>query len=122
MRAVKLFVNGALKQNGDLAQMIWKVPQIIAADFKPHFSVKHMLKDMQIANRMGRHFDLDLTVAGATRDRLIIWPADLPVGSYRLHLTDALSFTEEAPLIVAPPTAFDGDFDRWPGLQRIYRI
>jgi hypothetical protein len=30
-----------------------------------------MLKDMQIANRMGRHFDLDLTVAGATRDRLL---------------------------------------------------
>ncbi|PYK71313.1 MAG: hypothetical protein DME44_08410, partial [Verrucomicrobia bacterium] len=48
-----------------------KVPQIISADFEPHFSVKHMLKDMQIANRMGRHFDLDLTVAGATRDRLL---------------------------------------------------
>jgi hypothetical protein len=48
-----------------------KVPRIISADFDPHFSVKHMLKDMQIANRMGRHFDLDLTVAGATRDRLL---------------------------------------------------
>jgi fumarylpyruvate hydrolase len=28
--AVRLFVNGTLKQNGDLAQMIWKVPQMIA--------------------------------------------------------------------------------------------
>jgi fumarylpyruvate hydrolase len=28
--AVRLFVNGALKQNGDLKQMIWKVPQMIA--------------------------------------------------------------------------------------------
>jgi 3-hydroxyisobutyrate dehydrogenase-like beta-hydroxyacid dehydrogenase len=62
----------ALKQNASNSGTLdLKVPQIIAADFKPHFSVKHMLKDMQIANRMGRHFDLDLTVAGATRDRLL---------------------------------------------------
>jgi 3-hydroxyisobutyrate dehydrogenase-like beta-hydroxyacid dehydrogenase len=62
----------ALKQNASNSGTLdLKVPQIIAADFEPHFSVKHMLKDMQIANRMGRHFDLDLTVAGATRDRLL---------------------------------------------------
>jgi len=62
----------ALKQNASNSGTLdLKVPQIIAADFTPHFSVKHMLKDMQIANRMGRHFDLDLTVAGATRDRLL---------------------------------------------------
>ena len=62
----------ALKQNSsNSATLDLKVPQIISADFDPHFSVKHMLKDMQIANRMGRHFDLDLTVAGATRDRLL---------------------------------------------------
>jgi len=62
----------ALKHNAsNSATLDLKVPQIIAADFGPHFSVKHMLKDMQIANRLGRHFDLDLTVAGATRDRLL---------------------------------------------------
>src|SRR6476660_9872678 len=62
----------ALQQNASNSGTLdLKVPQIIAADFKPHFSVKHMLKDMQIANRMGRHFDLDFTVAGATRDRLL---------------------------------------------------
>lgn len=62
----------ALKQNASNSGTLdLKVPQIIAADFAPHFSVKHMLKDMQIANRLGRHFDLDLTVAGATRDRLL---------------------------------------------------
>jgi 3-hydroxyisobutyrate dehydrogenase-like beta-hydroxyacid dehydrogenase len=62
----------ALKQNSsNSATLELKVPRIISADFDPHFSVKHMLKDMQIANRMGRHFDLDLTVAGATRDRLL---------------------------------------------------
>jgi len=62
----------ALKQNASNSGTLdLKVPRIISADFDPHFSVKHMLKDMQIANRMGRHFDLDLTVAGATRDRLL---------------------------------------------------
>ncbi len=62
----------ALKQNASNSGTLdLKVSQIIAADFAPHFSVKHMLKDMQIANRLGRHFDLDLTVAGATRDRLL---------------------------------------------------
>src|SRR5438874_1145612 len=62
----------ALKQNSSNSGTLdLKVPRIIAADFEPHFSVKHMLKDMQIANRMGRHFDLDLTVAGATRDHLL---------------------------------------------------
>jgi 3-hydroxyisobutyrate dehydrogenase-like beta-hydroxyacid dehydrogenase len=62
----------ALKQNSSNSGTLdLKVPRIIATDFEPHFSVKHMLKDMQIANRMGRHFDLDLTVAGVTRDHLL---------------------------------------------------
>ncbi len=49
---------------------------------------------------------------GETSDRVLIWPSDLPEGSYRLHLTDAGGLTEEVPLIVAPPKAFGGDFDR----------
>src|SRR5437588_460597 len=62
----------ALKHNpSNSATLEMKIPRIMNADFEPHFSVKHMLKDMQIANRLGREFDLDLTVAGATRDRLL---------------------------------------------------
>ena len=62
----------ALKHNASYsATLETKIPRIMNADFEPHFSVKHMLKDMQIANRLGREFDLDLTVAGATRDRLL---------------------------------------------------
>ena len=56
-------------------------------------------------------------------DRIISWPPDLPVGSYRLQLTDAASFTEEAPLIVAPPKAFGGDFDRcWLLAVQLYGV
>jgi len=60
---------------------------------------------------------------GDTGDRFIAWPPDLPVGSYWLHMTDAASFTEEAPLIVAPPRAFGGDFDRcWLLAVQLYGV
>ncbi len=60
---------------------------------------------------------------GETDDRVIVWPADLPEGSYRLQLTDASSFTEEAPLMVAPPSAYRGDFDRvWLLAVQLYGI
>ena len=66
---------------------------------------------------------LRVIAVGETHDRVIGWPADLPVGSYRLHLTDASSFTEEAPLIVASPSAFDGDFDRcWLLAVQLYGV
>ena len=66
---------------------------------------------------------LKVIAEGETRDRVIAWPADLPDGTYRLQLTDASSFTEEAPLIVAPPKAFGGDFDRcWLLAVQLYGI
>ena len=59
---------------------------------------------------------------GETPDRVLVWPADLPDGSYRLHLTDASSVTEEIPLIVAPK-AFGGDFDRcWLLAVQLYGV
>src|SRR6266853_6756129 len=66
---------------------------------------------------------LKVMARGQTCDRVIAWPSDLCVGSYRLHLADASSVTEEAPLIVAPPRAFDGDFDRcWLLAVQLYGI
>jgi 4-alpha-glucanotransferase len=60
---------------------------------------------------------------GGSGERVIVWPPDLPEGSYRLQLTDASSFTEEAPLIVAPPRAFGGDFDRgWLLAVQLYGV
>ncbi len=60
---------------------------------------------------------------GEARDRVIGWPEDLPEGTYRLHLTDASGFTEQVPLIVAPPRGFGGDFDRgWLMAVQLYGI
>jgi 4-alpha-glucanotransferase len=65
----------------------------------------------------------DVIAQGETRTGTIAWPADLPLGSYRLHLSDAASFTEEAPLIVAPPKAFAGSFDRgWLMAVQLYAV
>jgi 3-hydroxyisobutyrate dehydrogenase-like beta-hydroxyacid dehydrogenase len=48
-----------------------KLPKIIEGDFEPHFSLKHMLKDMQIAARYGLSQHLELGVTAAARDRLL---------------------------------------------------
>ena len=66
---------------------------------------------------------LKVIAEGQTQNGMIDWPADLPVGSWRLHLTDASSLTEETPLIVTPPRAFDGDFDRcWLLAVQLYGV
>ena len=53
----------------------------------------------------------------------LVWPQNLPLGVYRLHLTDANSLAEELPLIVAPEKAFAGDFDRgWLMAIQLYGI
>jgi 4-alpha-glucanotransferase len=66
---------------------------------------------------------VEVIADGETHDRVIVWPTDLPGGSYRLHLTDASAFTEQAPLIVAPPRVFDGNFDRcWLLAVQLYGV
>jgi 4-alpha-glucanotransferase len=66
---------------------------------------------------------LEVVAEGDVGARTIVWPADLPEGSYRLRLTDASSFTEEGPLVVAPPRAFRGDFDRgWLMAVQLYGV
>ena len=67
--------------------------------------------------------DLKVIAQGQAVDRAITWPADLPVGSYRLHLTDAYLLSEEVPFLVAPPKAFGGDFDRsWLLAVQLYGV
>ena len=66
---------------------------------------------------------LKVIAEGEAKDRVIVWPRDLPEGSYRLHLIDASSCSEEAPLMVAPPRAFGGDFDRcWLLAVQLYGV
>jgi 4-alpha-glucanotransferase len=65
----------------------------------------------------------EIIAQGETSQRTIAWPADWQVGIYRLKLTDAASFSEEVPLIVSPPRAYGGDFDRgWLLAVQLYGI
>jgi len=48
-----------------------KLPKMLEGDFEPHFSVKHMLKDMQIANDIALSRYLDLGLTAAARDQLV---------------------------------------------------
>ena len=56
--------------------------------------------------------------------RSLDWPAaGWPLGTYRLRLADASGKRQEVPLIVAPPRAFAGDFDRsWLLAVQLYGI
>ena len=45
-----------------------KLPKMLERDFEPHFSVKHMLKDMEIANQIALSRYLDLGLTAAARD------------------------------------------------------
>src|SRR5947208_6508587 len=48
-----------------------KLPKMLERDFEPQFSVKHMLKDLQIASQIALSHYLDLGVTAAARDQLV---------------------------------------------------
>jgi 3-hydroxyisobutyrate dehydrogenase-like beta-hydroxyacid dehydrogenase len=62
----------AMRENASNSKTLGlKLPKMIEGNFEPHFSIKHMLKDMQIASRMGLSQHLELGVTSAARDRLL---------------------------------------------------
>src|SRR5712692_9839017 len=75
VRAVGLpmekFVEAMRGNASHSATLALKLPKIIEGNFEPHFSMKHMLKDMQIASRLALSHQLELGVTAAARDRLL---------------------------------------------------
>ena len=62
-------------------------------------------------------------VVGEAPNGLIEWPDQLPLGVYRLRLSDAAGAVEEVPLVSAPAQAFGGDFDRaWLLAVQLYGV
>ena len=65
----------------------------------------------------------EVIAQGEAVERVIAWPAGWREGVYRLTLTDAASLSEEIPLLVSPPRAFPGEFDRgWLLAVQLYGI
>ncbi|HEY2125481.1 MAG TPA: NAD(P)-dependent oxidoreductase [Chthoniobacterales bacterium] len=62
----------AMQGNGSNSTTLnMKLPKMVRREFDAHFSVKHMLKDMQIAGRLGLSHHLELGISAAARDRLL---------------------------------------------------
>src|ERR1043166_6361387 len=47
-----------------------KLPMMMEGNFEPHFSVKHMLKDVVIATRLARNFGIEFGATDASRHGL----------------------------------------------------
>lgn len=47
-----------------------KFPKLLSGDYEPHFSLKHMLKDVQFGLDMGAELKLDLPVTQATAEAM----------------------------------------------------
>ena len=65
------FVEAMRANASHSATLAMKLPKMLDRDFEPHFSVKHMLKDMQIATQIALSHYLDLGLTAAARDQLV---------------------------------------------------
>jgi 3-hydroxyisobutyrate dehydrogenase-like beta-hydroxyacid dehydrogenase len=62
----------AMRANANYSgTLAMKLPKMFERDFEPQFSVKHMLKDMQLASQIALSHYLDLGVTVAARDQLL---------------------------------------------------
>jgi len=61
----------AMRNNGSNSSTIdMKLPMMMEGNFEPHFSVKHMLKDVVIATRLARALGLEFGATDASRHGL----------------------------------------------------
>jgi hypothetical protein len=68
---VEKFIEAMRPNASYSATLAMKLPKMLSRDFDPQFSVKHMLKDMQIASQIALSHYLDLGVTAAARDQLL---------------------------------------------------
>jgi 3-hydroxyisobutyrate dehydrogenase-like beta-hydroxyacid dehydrogenase len=69
--APELFTRAMKSNASNSTTLEMKVPLMLAGDFEPHFSVKHMLKDLRIAAKLAREFSLELPVTEVSSDVLL---------------------------------------------------
>jgi hypothetical protein len=69
--APELFTRAMKSNASNSTTLEMKVPLMLAGNFEPHFSVKHMLKDVRIAARLAREFSLELPVTEVSSDMLL---------------------------------------------------
>jgi 3-hydroxyisobutyrate dehydrogenase-like beta-hydroxyacid dehydrogenase len=69
--SAELFARAMKANASNSATLEMKLPKIAAGDFEPHFSIKHMLKDVRIASHLAERFSLHLPVTDVAREMLL---------------------------------------------------
>ncbi len=65
------FVEAMASNGSNSGTLKMKLPLMIGGDFDPHFSVKHMLKDVEIAARLARAYGVTLPATEVARNSLV---------------------------------------------------
>jgi hypothetical protein len=98
----ELFARAMKSNASNSATLEMKLPLILAGDFEPHFSVKHMLKDVRIAARLAEKFSLQLPMTDLAGDALL---AELKQGRGDLDYSSVAQKYFPAPPPVVRPKA-----------------
>jgi len=69
--APETFIRAMKSNASNSVTLEMKMPMMIAGDYEPHFSVKHMLKDVRIGMKLAEGYRLDLPVTAKSRDMLL---------------------------------------------------
>jgi 3-hydroxyisobutyrate dehydrogenase-like beta-hydroxyacid dehydrogenase len=100
----------AMKHNASNSTTLeMKIPMMISGDFEPHFSVKHMLKDVRIGLKMAENHFLTLPVTDVSGDMLLAemkkgrGDADYASIAQRYFPRGQPVFRPEPPQTVEPP-------------------
>jgi 3-hydroxyisobutyrate dehydrogenase-like beta-hydroxyacid dehydrogenase len=102
----------AMKHNASNSTTLeMKVPMMISGDFEPHFSVKHMLKDVRIGLKLAESHLLSLPVTDVSGDMLLAemkkgrGDADYASIAQRYFPSGKPFVRQEAPKATEPPKA-----------------
>jgi 3-hydroxyisobutyrate dehydrogenase-like beta-hydroxyacid dehydrogenase len=104
-------LGAALEQNAARSgTMDLKLPMMIAGDYEPHFSLKHMFKDVQLGIHMATALDLEVpattVTAGVMYGALNQGWGDLDFSSlYKVYETRTAAPKPALPSAVPPPRA-----------------
>ena len=102
----------AMKHNASNSTTLeMKVPMMVSGDFEPHFSVKHMLKDVRIGLKLAESHLLSLPVTDVSGDMLLAemkkgrGDADYASVAQRYFPSGKPFVRQEAPKAAEPPKA-----------------
>jgi 3-hydroxyisobutyrate dehydrogenase-like beta-hydroxyacid dehydrogenase len=100
--SAELFTRAMKSNASNSTTLEMKVPKMAEGDFEPHFSVKHMLKDVRIASKLARNYGLELPATEVSSDALL---AEMKQGRGDADYSSIAQKYFPAPKKIVRPTA-----------------